>query len=154
VFVVDGAGLSSCPRRRVLLETIQDHPDRSLTLITRVPLRHDCILRKEGSGIKPGTTQLDPETERAVHPGDVVAQARFTYERVLQVLEAAGGGPEHLLRTVEYVCPVALADYRGVGGVRKELLRAPWPASTGVVCAALLRPEFLFEVDPTAVLSA
>jgi enamine deaminase RidA (YjgF/YER057c/UK114 family) len=99
-----------------------------------------------------GFAALDPETQRAVYPGEVIAQARFIYENVLQVLAAAGGGPEHLLRTVEYVCPKALPDYRGVAGVRQELLRPPWPASTGVVCAELLRPEFALEVDPTAVL--
>jgi hypothetical protein len=32
-------------------------------------------------------------------------------------------------------------------------LRAPYPASTGIVCGGLLRDEFLLEVVPTAVLS-
>jgi enamine deaminase RidA (YjgF/YER057c/UK114 family) len=43
-----------------------------------------------------GQAALDPEAERAVHAGDVVAKAEYTYENVLRVLEAAGGGPEHL----------------------------------------------------------
>jgi len=38
--------------------------------------------------------------------------------------------------------------------VRREILREPWPASTGVVCEALLRPEFLIEIDPLAVLDS
>jgi enamine deaminase RidA (YjgF/YER057c/UK114 family) len=99
-----------------------------------------------------GFAALDPQTQQAVYPGDVAAQARFSYESILQVLAAAGGGPEHLVRTSEYVCPEGLADYRSVAAVRKDLLRPPWPASTGAVCAALLRPEFLLEIDPTAVL--
>jgi hypothetical protein len=37
--------------------------------------------------------------------------------------------------------------------VRQELLREPWPASTGIVCETLLRPEFEIEVDPLALLS-
>jgi len=101
-----------------------------------------------------GFAALDPETREPVHPGDVVAQARFAYERILHVLGRAGAGPEHLVKTIEYVCPGGLAAYRGVAGVRRELLRSPWPASTGAVCAGLLRPELLIEVDPTAVLPA
>jgi enamine deaminase RidA (YjgF/YER057c/UK114 family) len=99
-----------------------------------------------------GFAALDMHTQRPLHPGDVVAQAEAMYESVLQVLAAAGAGPEHLVSTVEYVCPDGLADYRGVARVRERLLRAPWPASTGAVCAGLLRPEFLIEVFPTAIL--
>lgn len=99
-----------------------------------------------------GFAALDLDTQEALHPGDVVAQAETTYESILQVLRAAGGGPEHLVSTIEYVCPLGLADYRGVADVRKRLLRAPWPASTGAVCAGLLRPELLLEVFPAAVL--
>lgn len=100
-----------------------------------------------------GQAALDPATERAVHPGDVVAQVEYTYRNVITVLEAAGGGPEHLVETVEYVTPEGLGRYRETAAVRQRLLRAPYPASTGIVCNGLLRPEFLFEVDPFAVLA-
>ncbi|GAB3136851.1 hypothetical protein GCM10027290_01390 [Micromonospora sonneratiae] len=101
-----------------------------------------------------GFAALDPETQQAVYPGDVIAQTEYTYESILKVLAAAGAGPEHLVKTIEYVCPEGLADYRGVAAVRERLLRAPWPASTGAICAGLLRPEFLIEVDPMAVLTS
>lgn len=99
-----------------------------------------------------GFAALDMGTQQVLHPGDVVAQAEVTYDLVAQVLAAAGAGPEHLVGTVEFVCPEGLAEYRGVAKVRERALRAPWPASTGAVCAALLRPELLLEVFPTAVL--
>ena len=54
-------------------------------------------------------------------------------------LAAAGGGPQNLVKTIEYVTPAALECYRGVADVRSKLLREPWPASTGLVCEALLR---------------
>ena len=100
-----------------------------------------------------GQAALDPATETAVHPGDVVAQAEYTYANIIEVLRAAGAGPEHLVKTIEYVTPDGLADYRGVAAVREAALRAPWPASTGCVCRALLRPEFLIEIDPFAILT-
>jgi enamine deaminase RidA (YjgF/YER057c/UK114 family) len=99
-----------------------------------------------------GQGSLDPATERVVFDGDVAAQAEYTYGNILKVLEAAGGGPQNLVKTIEYVTPSALARYREVAGVRAKLLREPFPASTGLVCEALLRPEMLIEIDPFAVL--
>jgi enamine deaminase RidA (YjgF/YER057c/UK114 family) len=99
-----------------------------------------------------GQGSLDPATERVVHEGDVVAQAEYTYRNVLKVLEAAGAGPQHLVKTIEYVTPAGLSRYRDVAKVRGKLLREPWPASTGLVCEALLRPEMQIEIDPFAVL--
>lgn len=99
-----------------------------------------------------GQAALDPETERAVHAGDVVAQAEYIYENLARVLEAAGASASDLVKTVEYVTPAGLAAYRGVAGVRERLLSAPWPASTGIVCGGLLRPEFELEVDALALL--
>ncbi|KRO49989.1 MAG: hypothetical protein ABR73_01065 [Actinobacteria bacterium BACL4 MAG-121001-bin59] len=68
------------------------------------------------------------------------------------VLKEAGVGPEALINTVEYVVPSGLGDYRGVAKVRESLLKRPWPTSTGAICHSLLRPEFLLEVFPLAVL--
>lgn len=101
-----------------------------------------------------GQASLDPTTEKAVHEGDVIAQAEYTYNNIVDTLAAAGCGPEHLIKTIEYVTPQGLAGYRNVAGVRDRMLRQPFPASTGIVCEALLRPEFLIEIDPMAVLPA
>jgi enamine deaminase RidA (YjgF/YER057c/UK114 family) len=99
-----------------------------------------------------GQGSLDPATDAVLHEGDVVGQAEYIYLNVIQVLAAAGGGPQNLVKTIEYVTPAALARYRDVAKVREKLLREPWPASTGLVCEALLRSEMQIEVDPFAVL--
>ncbi|TMK22551.1 MAG: RidA family protein [Actinobacteria bacterium] len=99
-----------------------------------------------------GQAALDPTTEKAVHPGDVAAQAEYTYTNILEVLRAAGAGPENLVKTIEYVTPAGLARYRDVAAVRERLLKEPYPASTGAICEALLRPEFEIEIDPLAIL--
>jgi len=100
-----------------------------------------------------GQAALDPATERAVAAGDVVAQAEYTYTNILTVLRAAGVGPESLVETVEYVTPDGLDRYRETAAVRSKLLKEPYPASTGVVCDRLLRPEFQIEVDPLAIVA-
>ena len=99
-----------------------------------------------------GQGALDPATERVLFEADVVAQAEYTYANVLKVLAAAGGGAQHLVKTIEYVTPAALARYRDVAGVRSKLLREPFPASTGLVCEALLRQEMQIEIDPFAII--
>ena len=83
-----------------------------------------------------GQAALDPATERAVHAGDVGAQAEYTYRNIIEVLDAAGFGPQNLIKTIEYVTPAGLARYRDVAAVREKLLQDPWPASTG--CAVPL----------------
>lgn len=98
-----------------------------------------------------GQAALDPKTETALYPGDVVAQADFLYKNIGVVLEAADMTYANLIKTIEYVTPAGLAEYRGVGAIRKKYLGEPYPASTGALCHGLLRPEFLLEVDPMAV---
>lgn len=99
-----------------------------------------------------GQAAMDTETQRAVHAGDIAAQADYTYSNLIRLLEAAGGGPENLVKTIEYVTPQGLERYREVATVRAALLQEPWPASTGCVCKALLRPEFQIELDCMAIL--
>ena len=114
-------------------------------------LTYSPAVRAGGLLFMSGQAALDPPTEQALHTGDVAAQAEYTYTNILTVLRTAGLGPEHLVKTIEYVTPAGLPRYREVAEVRRQLLREPWPASTGIVCAALLRPEFEIEIDPLAV---
>ena len=99
-----------------------------------------------------GQGSLDPSTERIVHDGDVVAQAEYTYNNIFKVIEAGGGKPENLVKTIEYVTPAALERYREVGALRAKQLSQPYPAATGLICDSLLRPEMQIEIDPFAVL--
>jgi enamine deaminase RidA (YjgF/YER057c/UK114 family) len=96
-----------------------------------------------------GQAALDIATEEAILPGDVVAQARSTYENIARVLDATGLSGDHLVRSVEYVTPDGLARFAEVDAVRRDVLGTP--AVTAVVCSGLLRPEFLIEIDPMAV---
>jgi len=146
------------------------HPDALVALdvtASRHPLelvnpgwsRYDSLTYSPG--VKAGRTlymsgfaALDMETQAALHPGDIGAQAEVTFGSILELLAHAGLGPADLVETTEYCVASALPDYRAVAGVRERLLSPPWPASTGAICAALLRPEFLIEVFPTAVYPA
>lgn len=95
-----------------------------------------------------GFAALDMETQEALFPGDSAAQAEATYDAIQQVLDEIGAPAERLTHALEYVCPDG--DAAGIAAARE----ARFPAAKASVagCAGLLRPEFLFEVFPTAVL--
>lgn len=97
---------------------------------------------------------LNPETLEMEHAGDIVAQTRYVYANLMKVLEAAGVGPEAVVKTIEFVTPEGLRNYRATAGVRREFFQPPYPTATGIICEALLRPEMLIEVDAWAVVPA
>lgn len=100
-----------------------------------------------------GQGSLNPETQAIEHAGDVVAQSRYIYSNLIKVLEAAGAGPDAVIKTLEFATPQGLEQYRRTAEVRKEFFKPPYPAATGIVCDRSLRPEMLLEVDALAVLS-
>ena len=84
--------------------------------------------------------------------GDLLAQMRQCYRNVQVALEAVGASWADVLRVTVYV--VALSDEaRGVGRtVRDEFLPpANRPASTLLGVERLASPDFLCEVEATAV---
>lgn len=101
-----------------------------------------------------GQGALNPETLEMEHVGDIVAQTRYVYANLMKVLEAAGVGPEAVVKTIEFVTPEGLRNYRATAGVRREFFQPPYPTATGIICEALLRPEMLIEVDAWAVVPA
>ncbi len=99
-----------------------------------------------------GQGAIDPLSGEMMCVGDVAGQSEVIYRNILAVLAAAGAGPANLVKTVEYTTTAALPNYRAVADVRRSLLTHPYPASTGPVCEAMVRPDMLIEIDATAVL--
>ena len=99
-------------------------------------------------------SEYDPASNRVVCKGNMVEQTRLAYEKIKRVLEAAGGSFNNVVRTVDYVNPQGLADYRGTAAVRQEYFDGSWPVATGIMVEKLLRPDALIEVDAIAVLDA
>jgi enamine deaminase RidA (YjgF/YER057c/UK114 family) len=120
--------------------------DRYAKLTYSPAVRAGNLLFMSGQGA------VNPATGKIEFENDLAGQATYIYGNVLKVIAAAGGTAKNLVKTIEYVTPLGLASYRDVAGVRAQLLCEPFPASTGLVCESLLRPEMLLEVDPFAVL--
>lgn len=85
-------------------------------------------------------------------PGDPAGQAEVVFDRIEELLEAAGGGLEHLVSVIVYL--TRREDFDAVSQVRNRRLRmsdVP-PASTAVYVAGLVERDVLLEISGTAVL--
>ena len=96
-----------------------------------------------------GTTATDDDGE-LVAPGDIVEQTRVILRKFQRLLEAAGGGMEHIVETTEYI--TTTEQYRRTAEVRREFFRPPYPTATGVIVAGLLREGAVIEISAVAVL--
>jgi enamine deaminase RidA (YjgF/YER057c/UK114 family) len=97
-----------------------------------------------------GQVAQDLDTRASLHVGDPAAQARKAMENILLLLAEAGSAPAHICR-----CVIYLTDIRHREAVYQEigaLLRGVHYVSTGLVVTALARPEWLVEIEVTAVI--
>ena len=81
---------------------------------------------------------------------DPVEQTHKVMQNIRQLIEECGGSMQHLVKVVVYITDVRHREavYRTMG----EYIRGVHPVSTGLVVQALARPEWLVEIDATAVI--
>ena len=91
------------------------------------------------------------DTSESVGIGDVEAQAEQAMANIDRLLGEAGSGLADIVKIVVYLVDARYRDpvYRVMG----RWLKGVHPVSTGVVVSALARPEWLVEIDATAVIS-
>ena len=77
--------------------------------------------------------------------GDCEAQTRQVMARIRTIVEAAGATMQDVVKITTFL--VNLDDYPAFSWVRSETFPSSPPASSTVVVAALVRPEFLVEVE-------
>lgn len=80
-----------------------------------------------------------------VGEGDAEAQSRQIMENIRGVVTAAGGRMEDTAKITCFITDIAY--YPGYSKVRSETWPNDPPASSTVVVAGLVRPEFLVEVE-------
>lgn len=96
--------------------------------------------------------QIGWTAEQVFEDTDFVGQMRQALRNIRAVLEAAGGGPEHLTRLTWFVTDKAeyLAHQREVGQAYREVMGRQFPAMTMVVVQALVEDQALVEIEATA----
>ena len=82
--------------------------------------------------------------------GDAGAQAEQAMKNVKQLLEESGSRLEHVVKIVVYITARAYREpvYREIG----KWLKGVHPVSTGLIVSGLAKPEWLMEIDVTAVI--
>ncbi|UBH05202.1 enamine deaminase RidA [Leucobacter sp. Psy1] len=98
-----------------------------------------------------GQIGQDLETRESVGVGDVAAQTEQAMANIKMLLDEAGSRLEDIVKVTIYIIDPRYREdvYRTVG----KWLKGVYPVSTGIVVQALARPEWLVEIDATAVIS-
>jgi enamine deaminase RidA (YjgF/YER057c/UK114 family) len=95
-----------------------------------------------------GTAPIFPDGVET--PTDPYAQARRCLEIIVAALAEVGAEPAHVVRTRAYL--VDANDLEGVGRAHGEVFGDIRPATTFLVVAALLDPQWRVEIEADAVL--
>jgi enamine deaminase RidA (YjgF/YER057c/UK114 family) len=92
--------------------------------------------------------------QNIVGEGDFPAQFRQCLQNIVDILKAAGGAPEHIVRMTMFVSDKDAyeADLPGVGAAYRDLIGRHYPAMSLVQVAALLEKGAMVEIEATAVL--
>ncbi len=82
--------------------------------------------------------------------GDPRAQTEQAMKNVKQLLEEAGSRLEHIVKIVVYITDRDYREpvYREIG----RWLKGVFPVSTGLIVSGLAKPEWVMEIDVTAVI--
>jgi enamine deaminase RidA (YjgF/YER057c/UK114 family) len=99
-----------------------------------------------------GQIGQDLDTRESVGIGDVEAQTERAMANIAMLLEESGSALDDIVKVTIYLVDIRYREtvYRVVG----RWLKGVHPVSTGIVVDALARPEWLVEIDATAVISA
>ena len=97
-----------------------------------------------------GQVSQDLETRETLYVGDPKLQTRKTMENIDLLLKEAGSCMDHVCQIVVYLVDIRYREevYQEMG----KWLKGVYPCSTGLVVPALARPDWLVEIEVTAVI--
>jgi len=97
-----------------------------------------------------GQIGQDLDTSESVCICDVKGQTEQAMKNIYMLLKEAGSQLDHICKLTIYVSDPRFREdvYTVVG----KWLKGVYPVSTGIVVTAFARPEYLVEVDATAVI--
>lgn len=97
-----------------------------------------------------GQCPQDLDTAVNIASNDPVEQTHKVMQNIRQLVEECGGEMAHVTKLVVYLTDVRHREavYRTMG----EYIKGVFPVCTGLTVVALARPEWLVEIDATAVI--
>ncbi len=95
-----------------------------------------------------GTVAVD-ENNAVVGLNDAYAQSKYIIQKIEKTLKRAGAGLEHVIRTRMFVTDIS--RWEEYGKAHGEFFGQIKPCTTMVEVKALIQPEFLIEIEATAI---
>ena len=97
--------------------------------------------------------QVGWDSEERFNSDDIAEQAAQALRNIVTVLEAAGAGPEDIVRMTWYVTDKAayIAGLKEIGQAYREIIGRNFPAMPAVEVPALVEDRAKVEVEWTAV---
>ena len=107
-----------------------------------------AVIQGEGQIVHlKGQVALDAQGQ-VVGAGDMRVQVRKVLENIRDVLASMGGQMGDIVSLVHYATDIA--QFMGVGDIRKEFFAAPFPVTTTVEIGRLDHPELMVEIAAIA----
>ncbi len=105
---------------------------------------------KIGNVIEVSGTVAADESHDVVGKDNPYEQTKFILQKIEKVLERAGATMKDVIRTRIFITDVS--SWEEIGKAHGEVFHAIKPCTTMVVISALLSPEYIVEIEATALL--
>ncbi len=98
--------------------------------------------------------QIGWNAECKFESDDLIQQIYMALRNSVDVVRAAGGGPEHIVRMTWYLVDKKeyVARLKEIGGVYREVMGKNFPAMSAIQVADLVEDEAKVEIEVTAVI--
>ena len=105
---------------------------------------------KIGNIVEVTGTVASGENGEVVGKDDAYAQTKFIYEKIEKVLLQAGASMKDVVRVRMFVTDIA--RWQDYGRAHSEFFSQIKPCNTMVEVSALIEPDYLIEIEATAIL--
>jgi len=106
---------------------------------------------KVGNIIEVTGTVASGDDGNAVGRNDAYAQTKYIYEKINKVLIRAGAGMKDVVRVRMFVTDIS--RWQEYGKAHSEFFKEIKPCNTMVEVKALIEPDYLIEIEATAIIT-
>ena len=107
---------------------------------------------KIGNIIEVTGTVASDENGNVVGKGDAYEQTKFIYQRIEKVLHRAGASMKDVVRVRMFVTDIS--RWQEYGKAHSEYFKDIKPCNTMVEVSGLIEPDYLIEIEATAIIES
>ena len=106
---------------------------------------------KVGNVIEVTGTVASGDDGKVVGKNNAYEQTKFVYEKIEKVLKRAGAEMKDVVRVRMFVTDIS--QWQEYGRAHSEFFKEIKPCNTMVEVSALIEPEYLIEIEATAIIT-